>query len=131
MVNVGILGAFGGRMDHLIANIGLLFFMEELGMHGLLADPANRVRLIESGHRITAEERFGTYVSFFAPGEPVAGLTLTGFKYPLKDRTITFRDSGLTVSNEFTNEPAKVEYKSGKLLMIQSGDARVIPDEEE
>ena len=50
---------------------------------------------------------------------------------PLKDRTITFRDSGLTVSNEFTNEPAKVEYKSGKLLMIQSGDARVIPDEEE
>ena len=122
LVNIALLGVFGGRIDHLFANLALLVYMEEIGMHGLLADSGNRVRLIESGIPIPAEERFGTYVSFFAAGEPVEGLTLTGFKYPMRNRTLTFRDSGLTVSNEFTGGPAMVEYKSGRLLMIQSRD---------
>lgn len=74
------------------------------------------------------QERLGYYVRV---GEDGNIIRTAGF-YDIDGNTYFLcGNSGLTVSNEFTNEPAKVEYKSGKLLMIQSGDARVIPDEEE
>ena len=125
-VNTAILGVFGGRIDHLMANIGLLPIMEELGMHGVLLDSRNQACLVQSGTVIPPEEQTGSYVSFFPLGGTAAGVSLTGFKYPLKDRDLGILESSLTVSNEFTGVPAKIEYKSGRLLMIRSGDRNVL-----
>ena len=68
------------------------------------------------------EEQFGKYVSFFSVGGDVAGLSLKGFKYPLNRYHLTVADSGLTVSNEITEETAEITYDSGQLLMIMSRD---------
>ena len=125
-VNTAILGVFGGRIDHLMANIGLLPIMEEMGMHGMLLDSRNQICLVKSGTVIPPEEQTGSYVSFFPLGGTAAGVSLTGFKYPLKDRDLGILESSLTVSNEFTGVPAKIEYKSGRLLMIRSGDRNVL-----
>lgn len=125
-VNVAVLGVFGGRIDHLMANIGLLPIMEEMGMHGVLLDSRNQVCLVKSGTVIGPGEQTGSYVSFFPIGGTAEGVSLTGFKYPLKDRDLGILESSLTVSNEFTGVPAKIEYKSGRLLMIRSGDKNVL-----
>ena len=68
------------------------------------------------------EEQFGKYVSFFTVGGDVTGLTLKGFKYPLNGYHLTVEDSGLTVSNEISEETAEILYESGQLLMIMSRD---------
>lgn len=117
-----ILGATGTRLDHVLANLGLLSLGKEKGVHITLADQWNYITLIESGTVLKKAEQFGKYVSFFTVGGDVTGLTLTGFKYPLAGYHLRVSDSGLTVSNEIKEETATVTYESGQLLMIISRD---------
>lgn len=117
-----ILGVTGNRVDHLMANFGLLILAQKQGAEVALADRYNYMKLISSGTILKKAEQFGKYVSFFPLGEDVTGLTLEGFKYPLDKYHLTTADSGLTVSNEISEEYAKVTYESGTLLMIMSRD---------
>ena len=112
-----ILGVTGNRVDHLMANFGLLILAQKQDTEVALADRYNYMKLIPSGTILKKAEQFGKYVSFFPLGGDVTGLTLEGYKYHL-----TTADSGLTVSNEISEEYAKVTYESGTLLMIMSRD---------
>ena len=121
-----ILGATGTRLDHVLANLGLLSMGREKGVHIALADQWNYITLVDSGTVLKKEGQFGKYVSFFTVGGDVSGLTLKGFKYPLDGYDLTVADSGLTVSkaqmvdapviNEFPLclECEFVEYQDGK-----------------
>lgn len=117
-----ILGATGKRIDHLLANFGLLVLGRERGVRITLADPWNYMRLVESGTVLRRSEQFGKYVSFFSLDGDVPGLTLRGFKYPLDRHYLRASDSGLTVSNEIVEEEAVVEFDNGILLMLQTRD---------
>ena len=117
-----ILGATGTRLDHVLANLGLLSMGKEQGVRIAIADQWNYITLAESGTILHREEQFGKYVSFFTVGGDVTGLTLRGFKYPLNGYHLTVEDSGLTVSNEISEETAEILYESGQLLMIMSRD---------
>lgn len=117
-----ILGVTGNRVDHLMANFGLLILAQKQDTEVALADRYNYMKLISSGTILKKSEQFGKYVSFFPLGGDVTGLTLEGFKYPLDKYHLTTADSGLTVSNEISEEYAKVTYESGTLLMIMSRD---------
>ena len=117
-----ILGATGTRLDHVLANLGLLSMGREKGVHIALADQWNYITLVDSGTVLKKEGQFGKYVSFFTVGGDVSGLTLKGFKYPLDGYDLTVADSGLTVSNEIAAETAEVTYDRGSLLMIMSRD---------
>ena len=117
-----IFGATGTRLDHVLANLGLLSMGKKQGVQIVLADQWNYITLVESGTVLKKEEQFGKYVSFFSVGGDVAGLSLKGFKYPLNRYHLTVADSGLTVSNEITEETAEITYDSGQLLMIMSRD---------
>ena len=117
-----ILGATGTRLDHVLANLGLLSMGKEKGVHIAIADQWNYITLAESGTLLHREEQFGKYVSFFTVGGDVTGLTLREFKYPLNGYHLTVEDSGLTVSNEISEETAEILYESGQLLMIMSRD---------
>ena len=98
-----VLGVTGNRVDHLMANFGLLV-------------------LAKKQEIIKKSEQIGKYGSFFTLGGDVTGLTLEGFKYSLDNYHLTTADSGLTVSNEIVSEKAKVTYRSGTLLMIMAQD---------
>lgn len=117
-----ILGATGTRLDHVLANLGLLSMGKEQNVHIAIADQWNYITLVENGTILHRAEQFGKYVSFFTVGGDVTGLTLRGFKYPLNGYHLTAADSGLTVSNEITEETAEILYESGQLLMIMSRD---------
>ena len=117
-----ILGATGNRIDHLMANFGLLVLAKNQGVEVILADQYNYMKLVSDGEIIKKSEQFGKYISFFPLGGDVTGLTLEGFKYSLDHYRLTTADSGLTVSNEIVSEKAKVTYQSGTLLMIMSRD---------
>ena len=113
-----ILGATGNRIDHLMANFGLLMLGKTKQVQIVLVDAYNYMSLIESGMILKKEEQFGKYVSFFPIEGEVTGLTLKGFKYPLNSYTLKVEDSGLTVSNEISDPEAEVTFETGKLLMI-------------
>ena len=119
---ITVLGGTGKRVDHLLANLGLLVLGKERGVRVNLVDSWNYMTLIESGTVLNRSAQFGHYVSFFSLGGDVPGLTLTGFKYPLTRHHLTAADSGLTVSNELTALQASVTYDSGTLLMLMTRD---------
>ena len=120
--NILILGATGGRIDHLIGNLGLLTLGKLKGVSVAIADAQNYICLVKSGTILSKAGQFGKYVSFFSAGEAVEGLTLKGFKYPLNNFCLTTADSGLTVSNEIRDDTAQITYDRGSLMMVMSRD---------
>lgn len=118
---VHLLGATGSRVDHMMANVGLLGLFLEKGISAFLVDAQNRVRVINSTTVIKKEEQYGNYVSLLPFMGRVTGLTLTGFKYPLLDFTMEGFHS-LGVSNEIVEEQAVITLKSGCLIVAESKD---------
>ena len=116
-----ILGAFGSRIDHVLGNLQLLPVALSHGASVILLDEKNRITLHRKPFRILRKEQWGTYVSLFAFGGNVTGLTLKGFKYGLSDALL--RPFGaLAVSNEIVEEEASVSFLDGLLLVAETGD---------
>lgn len=118
---VVLLGATGTRLDHVIGNMQCLHIFLEAGIRARIVDSHNEISLHDKGFTIKKAEQFGAYVSFIPAGDEIRKLTLKGFKYPLRERDVTNRDS-LCISNEVTEDVAEVMFEDGRVFMIQSRD---------
>ena len=116
-----ILGGTGTRLDHVVANIKLLSHALERKKECILMDAHNRIRLIDQPLTIEKKKQYGKYVSLFAFGGQVKGLTLRGFFYPLTEYDME-AENPLGVSNEITAENGDISFSSGKLLVMESKD---------
>lgn len=118
---VCILGATGTRLDHGLANLGLLKLCMEAGIAAEIVNEHNRVRMMNRRLIIRREEQFGTYVSLLPYTERVTGITLTGFQYPLREAEF---ELGISwgVSNEIVEEIAEIRIRTGILFVIESRD---------
>ncbi len=119
--SLDILGGFGTRMDHMLANTALLGLGLENHVEMMILDAKNRIRMVCDSCTLSKRHQFGTYVSLLPVTEQAAGVTLKGFKYPLQDAVIR-RFSSLGVSNEIAEERAEITVKEGILLVIESKD---------
>lgn len=123
---VVILGALGGlRIDHTIANVGLLA-MPQLGdLPTALLDERARIRLITAPGPGGGPVRFplpgkqGDRVSLLPYGEGVAGVTTHGLAYPLADEPLP-PGPARGLSNVRVSEDAAVVVRSGRLLVIET-----------
>ena len=116
-----ILGGTGTRLDHVVANIKLLSHALERKKECILMDAHNRIRLIDQPLTIEKKKQYGKYVSLFAFGGQVKGLTLRGFFYPLTEYDME-AENPLGVSNEITADNGEISFSSGKLLVMESKD---------
>ena len=116
-----ILGGTGTRLDHVVANIKLLSHALERKKECILMYAHNRIRLIDQPLTIEKKKQYGKYVSLFAFGGQVKGLTLRGFFYPLTEYDME-AENPLGVSNEITAENGEISFSSGKLLVMESKD---------
>ncbi len=116
-----ILGATGGRIDHLWANVQCLSIPFKAGIDARILDARNRIRLIGGNTVLKREDAFGPYFSVFPLGEAVEGLNITGAEYPLKGHELSPFDS-LCVSNRYAAEEVKITFRSGIVILIESRD---------
>lgn len=119
--NLVLLGATGGRLDHFIGNLHLLYACLTKGIKAAIVDEKNWITVIEKGRSFTANELWGKYISFLPLSEEVTGITLTGFKYPLHKKNITIGTS-LCISNELTGNTGAIGFDSGTLICVESHD---------
>jgi thiamine pyrophosphokinase len=100
----------------------------EAGVRGEIVDPCNRITLhggAQGGQfSIRKEEQWGKYVSLFAFGGDVEGLTLHGFHYNVNNFRLSSVGSR-AVSNEIDADAAIISFRKGKLLVIESRDTPV------
>ncbi len=115
--NVRIYGAFGGRLDHTVANIQTLHYAQENGCGAVLMDSDN-IALLQSVGTRTYPCREGWYFSFFAYTEKVR-VSLSGTKYTLDNAEIT-SSFPLGVSNEITSQRAVMTVSEGTALIVLS-----------
>lgn len=116
-----ILGALGGRMDHGLGNIQLLYYFYRRGLRASIYDPQNRIYLLEGEKRFSRRDVYGTYISFLPMTEKVEGLTLRGFKYPLEDQTVV-KGTTLCISNELAEEEGIARLRTGTLICVECHD---------
>lgn len=116
-----VLGATGGRMDHAIGNIHLLYACLLKGVHACIVDEKNRISILSGRTVFRAENVWGKYISFLPLTEDVHGITLEGFKYPLYKKDITIGTS-LCISNELVEETGVITFSDGILICVESHD---------
>lgn len=121
-----IVGALGGhRIDHALANIGLLTMPELADRHAVLLDARTRITLIHapgpnaSPVRRSLAGRTGDLVSLLPLGADVAGVTTRGLAYPLTNEVLV-AGPARGLSNVRDAPDAMVTVASGLLLVVES-----------
>ena len=115
-----IYGGCGGRIDHTLANIQSLAFLEQQGAKGILHDGDTLITMLSDGSLILPSKQSGC-LSVFSYSEKSEGVTLRGLKYPLEQATLT-NTFPLGVSNEFMGQSAEISVEKGCLLIIYNID---------
>lgn len=111
-----LIGGTGKRIDHSIANLQVLGFLTQQGMHGYLYGEHQLVRAIRNESVCFPKEMQG-YFSALSLSDECHGVTERGFKYIVTDVTLSnMMPTGL--SNEFVGTEAEISVKEGTLLLI-------------
>ena len=113
-------GVTGGRLDHQMAIQSMMLKYLKQDVLITVMDQKNKFFLLKPDKHLFSPCDY-RYVSFFAMGEPVKGLTLDGVYYPLEQYDLALDDS-LCVSNEPTASEVSIIFDSGYLLVVQSND---------
>jgi thiamine pyrophosphokinase len=123
---VVIVGGLGGtRIDHALANIGLLAMAELADRPAALLDGHARITLIRAPGpggavvRRALPGRVGALVSLLPFGPGVTGVTTEGLAYPLDDEPLP-AGPARGLSNARTSGAAAVSVRSGLLLVVES-----------
>lgn len=110
-----ILGGFGDRIDHTLANLHLLIKGVERGVDVRLLDEKNEAFVINKSAEIEGVP--GTVLSLLPLSSRVKGIFTKGLKYPLKEGVMEIGNP-YGISNEIVKTPVKIEIASGYLLII-------------
>ena len=117
--DIRIYGAFGGRLDHTLANLQTLEYLRQQGADGFLAGVSDCARMLCGGETLRLKKRPDWSLSLFAWSERCEDVSAAGVYYQLAHGTLT-RSFPLGVSNHITAAEAEISCGSGMLLVMQS-----------
>lgn len=111
-----LVGALGGRLDQMLANL-LLLAQRDWKARVTLIDDRQTAQQIRAGETLRLCGQVGDIVSAIPISAVVTGVSYTGLRYPLEKATLTL-GSTWGVSNELVNENATVHIETGILLIV-------------
>lgn len=112
-----LVGVIGQRLDHTLANVSILYMLDEAGKQGRILDDYSEMQLV-SGSLVRIDDTCA-YFSLLNLSGQAEGVTITHAKYPLQDAAIHC-EYQYGVSNEvLPGETAEVTVTRGKLLLIK------------
>lgn len=120
--SVSIYGATGGRMDHLLNNIYMIFqpkFYQHASKIRLI-DNQNTISYFLPGTHTLTKEQDKKYLAFTCLS-PVEQLSIEDAKYRLENVDFTHPIS--LASNEFISNTVTFSFESGIIAVIQSKDS--------
>ena len=113
-----LLGVIGERLDHSLANVSILLFLDFLNLKGKIIDDYSEMLLVSKKEELVSDEF--SYFSLINILSNAKGVNVIDAKYPLIDATLptTYQYS---VSNEvLPNKVSKISLKEGTLLLIKT-----------
>ena len=113
-----LLGVFGGRLDHTLANVYILLWLENRGKMALAVDDLSEIELVSPRRKGLIADRF-PYFSLLNITGAAEGVTIRNAKYTLEHGGIP-SEWQFAVSNEpLPGCTAEVTVESGALLLIK------------
>ena len=119
---IHVLGAFGGRVDHAISCLWIMFRpeLQVLIPYLSLEDEWNHISFLTPGDYVIHKLEHTKYLSFISTGS-VKQLTLKQVKYPLNHQDYDFPIA--LISNEFIDEQMEISFESGGIIVGQTRDS--------
>ena len=113
-----VLGALGGALDHLLANV-LLLGSDAAGNREIrLVHGSTSARLLAGPARAELQGLLGSRVSLLAVGPAAEGVTTQGLRWPLVDDRLE-AGSSRGLANVVVAARAGVSLAAGRLLVIE------------
>lgn len=116
-----LLGATGTRLDHTMANLGLLFLCLRAGVSAELLDTHNRITLIDRDKCLYKDKLYGPFISLLPATEVVRDITLKGFKYDAENLSLKQGET-IGISNELREEEGHISIGDGCLFVMETKD---------
>jgi thiamine pyrophosphokinase len=114
---IRLIGALGGRVDHLLGNLGLLAQPALAGLDVRMVQPGSQIFLIRE--RAEIEGRAGDLVSLLPLFGVASSVRTKGLQYPLRGESLLpYRTRG--ISNVMLGERATVSLEAGMLLCVHT-----------
>ena len=114
-----LIGALGGALDHLLANVLLLGASTVAGRAISIVHGDTTARLLVGPGRLVLHGPPGTRVSLLPVGD-AAGVTTRGLHWPLDGARLA-AGSSQGLANVVDTTPASVRLTAGRLLVIEIG----------
>jgi thiamine pyrophosphokinase len=111
-----VVGVFGGRLDHELAALAVTQARHAWGQEFELRSGDALALPVRGGQERTLELPVGTLVSVVASA-PATRVSLAGMRFPLVDEALSM-DGGRGVSNETSEERARVRVHAGAVLVV-------------
>ncbi len=112
-----LIGVVGKRFDHSLGNVSILYYLDSLGLQGMIVDDFSHMQIV-SREPVYVEEAY-PFFSLLNISGTAEGITIENAKYPLDNAKITC-EYQYGVSNEvLPGKTAKITVKNGKLLLIK------------
>jgi thiamine pyrophosphokinase len=112
-----VIGALGKRWDMTFANILIPFLPELKNISIRFIDDKTEITVLFGNNKKKFSGKKGDIFSIIPISSEALGVTLSGFKYPLKNANIKI-GATIGISNIFLEEKAEVSIKKGRLLCI-------------
>lgn len=122
--DITIYGGIGGRLDHTLGNVGLIEKYQGKLERLEFIDGKNSMQLLDSevcSSALLTPDSSYKYFSLIPLDSTAEGVTITGAKYCLDNVSIS-RSSTLCISNEISCRSAHISVRSGKVLLVRSGE---------
>jgi len=115
---IHLIGALGGRIDHTIANINLLYYIRKKGiMPKIISEKEELYIAIEE--EIIIDGNIGDTVSILPIKGDVEGVTLKNLEYPLNNSDMEF-SRPLGISNVMSDINCSIKVNKGSLIIIKN-----------
>lgn len=114
--NFMLLGATGGRIDHTLANLSVLLYLQSRNAKGVIVDEYNEVRLLNTGENVIKNAK-GRTISVMPFACESVTLTYHGMEYPLSRQKVK-ADYPYTISNRVTEDIVTITLHEGSALAV-------------
>ncbi len=116
--DVLMMGFAGGRIDHMLGNIGMCSYAASVGVNLKLTDEKTVIFLAIKGRTVIEAAKKST-ISFISYGGPAKIKKLTGFEYSLENYCL-LPGSTRCISNAAQQRDPVIELECGSVLVIIS-----------
>lgn len=116
--DIYIIGALGGRIDHTIANINLMYYIKQLGINPIIQTYEEDIFLVNNEKSIIKGNK-GDTISIIPIKDDAKGVTLENLEYPLNNSTINY-GVPIGISNVMNRDECIITVKYGTLIVVRN-----------